>query len=513
MKNSLGNCCINFVYHRPWTSLFGLMIGMGGCYLAGRWVVSRINKPPETVNKTQQVTKEVLESKPVTSVQTPSPFSASFSCQKVNLETLYEEQVFCEVDIKHKCNFNEYLTPNEGPVANIASHLTGLEEGIHVFAGCERVFLQILYVDETRCRGVVSRDINHRAKAYKDFNCLLFRISCNLTEYAALSARIYRDNPQEFEKRIKVIRDKIEAADLSRISEKMKQYYSKYLNDFASTYLFSFDGWKTINFMVDYDYSLNEEQFLKIQRFVLAGSLISTIGDINDLQFLAGQKVTLVDVSNIPDYIPIDLKAGKNFSPKILWTNGTGRVNTTYHSEEYQMLTAEERQEFESLLDVFKNSFDSIQDSNFAVLFQNSVKCPCFYSKNVLKKLREYVSKFILQYNDLIINLRKADKKIESLTLDQTKKLAQSPGITKFLSVIFLEYRCWNPANFLVFTDVEGWVKEFEKLFSKNQIFYNRSNAQYFIEYLNKGAIYDRFVEKIGKQKWESLKQISCDYQ
>lgn len=486
MASRLGNCCTDFMRHHRWVSLGSLAIVGIGCFLAGRWAISWINKKPEWV--------------------VPVP------CQKVNLENLYEDHICCEVDMNKKCDFDNYINLNETYPENISPHLQGLEEGLLGFIGAERVFVQLLFVNEASCTGVVSRDINHRAKAYKDFKILLFKLSKNLKEYSELNT-VDIKNPQEIENRLNAIKSMVEKMNPSQLSPKMRDYYLKYLKDFGLFYYLHNKSRWSDPFVAQYfpasAYDQNEEQFLKIQRYVMAGSLISTIGDVNDLKFLANQKITLVDVSNIPDYIPIDLQGGKNFSPKILWTSGTGAgQTTTYSSEEYQVLDEVERKEFEDLLDILKKSFDDpvpFNDPEFAMLFKIQVNYPCLYSKNGLKHLKVYIDKFVLKCDDLVINLKKAETKIRNLTLSQAQRLARMANIRKYLPIIFCEYRYWNPVNLLAFMDVDGWNEEFKKLFSPNQMFSFELNRQFFLEYLKEGSIYTHFKNKVGQEDWKKL--------
>lgn len=317
---------------------------------------------------------------------------------KFDLESLYEHLVCCGVDINFDCGFADYLWPNESCPQYLASHLADLEEGIFVSTGTERIFFELLFANEATCKCIVVRDINHRVKAYVDFNVLLLRLAKDREEYCQLSAVVALDQ-EEFNDRIHRIEEKIQH---SRMSKTLKNYYLKNLINFSKIFFKNSKFWKEDSiYFGNCFYHLNDDQFLKLQRYAQAGSIICTIGNINDLEFLGPQTVTMVDVSNIPQYSQINLRGLGKSTPKIVWTylNQLSEETTKYCSCKYEPLNENETVEFDRLYSIFENSFEQRDYHAEGTLHSccTTSQVLAARSKLGLKALKEYVAENVLE--------------------------------------------------------------------------------------------------------------------
>lgn len=103
------------------------------------------------------------------------------------------------------------------------------------------------------------------------------------------------DSP-EYTDRFQEIKSKLEKKNLP---SQAKEYYLKHLEDFASVYFRSGQPWRNESFFQQYftqcRYDLDDSQYAKLRKYVKAGNIITTIGCINDLKFLAGRTVSVVD--------------------------------------------------------------------------------------------------------------------------------------------------------------------------------------------------------------------------
>ena len=354
-----------------------------------------------------------------------------------SLEMQFADQCLVDVDVHAKCNFDDFLEPNEYEPEGIEPHLKMVEqgicntaegvatleqEGLHVITGAERFFFMHCFSDEKKCQGGVGRDINPRVKAYNDFNILLLRIAKNKEEYIALSETVYyEDSPEEkiaaIKTRISIIAEKMENSD--DIPNKVKDYYRKHLQDFAFLYLQQPRRWKkdpsleskqfvsfsdsNHRYFKSCQYHLDNAQFLKLQACAKSGNMISTIGGINDLVFLKSRKVTVIDTSNISDYVMLDIRLGNNLKPLVIHTHGTGRP-TTYCSYIHEPLTKQEDCEFDMLVKSIKSALgldnivwflkDKFQDHcwNLDPNEQHHDKVPgAVRCRKILGKMKTYV--------------------------------------------------------------------------------------------------------------------------
>ncbi len=283
-----------------------------------------------------------------------------------SLEYQFAHLAFSDVDVNAECGFGDFLEPNELRPERVQPHLDRAGRGVLVSAGTERSFFDLIFSSEEKCEGLVVRDINPKVKAYVDFNTLMLRVSDSRKEYATLSGQKPSGlDDDDIIERISTLREKIGKHDMP---QKVKEYYLKHLRDFAFVYfnapLNISQRWRNIcsEFFDKCRYDIDDSQFSKLQRYARAGNIVSTIGSINDLTFLADRVVSVVDTSNIGGYEFIDLKVQGN--PRVI------RVEPgCYFSHKHVPLTDAERGEFEGHLKKLrrvygKNCFHHIREKS-----------------------------------------------------------------------------------------------------------------------------------------------------
>ena len=203
------------------------------------------------------------------------------------------------------------------------------ESGLIISTGTERSLFDLILCAEANgesCEGLVVRDINPKVKAYIDFVVMLLRISKTREEFCSYIQDIYtRKGQLPEEKGLERIR--VALADAS-LPEQAKKYYATHLEDLAEIYCRTTQDWRSIR-VDDFrcvQYYEKDDLFKIVQRYAKAGQIIATVGDIQDLTFLGERKVQAIDVSNIPDYIMIDIAK----EAWIIWTSPS--TQTKYYS-------------------------------------------------------------------------------------------------------------------------------------------------------------------------------------
>lgn len=288
--------------------------------------------------------------------EAPQPVSCevkkySYQEKPKSLEVRFSSLALQRADVKAKLDFKDYLSPNEGTPTAIKPHLDLIEErGVIVAAGTERIFFDLVLCDPDKCDGLIGRDINPRVKAYIDFNVMLLRISKDRKEYADLS-----DNCCDSKIKEKLIANK------DNMPPEIFEYYMTNFEDYANVYFGVEKTWRTSPYYKDVNYYTEDRFFEILQSYAKRGMIISTIGDINDLTIIQDQKIAAVDVSNISDYVFLNIKGGNNFHPIVIWTNlGIDYATTNYFSiTNYTPLPEDKEKEINSLLDDISSSIRS----------------------------------------------------------------------------------------------------------------------------------------------------------
>lgn len=249
------------------------------------------------------------------------------SHNKLSLREQYAAVSLNPADTKAPRFDKEFLSPNEGGADVIASHFENLKNGIGVSTGTERVFFEALY-SGAWCQGWVSRDINHRVKAYGDFNLCLFAVM-TFEEYGPISERA--TSLVQITERVAIVRARVQS---SHLPEPVKQYYIQTAQAYGDIYLLEEKTWRTKTQFKSCWYHQNKEQYAKLQRYAQEGSIIFTVGEINDLGFLRERTISVVDTSNIHLFSPINLQGEGQFAPRIIWTD-QNYEQTKFYSMNY----------------------------------------------------------------------------------------------------------------------------------------------------------------------------------
>lgn len=429
--------------------------------------------------------------------------------RETSLENEHLDLVTQNVDVKFNCDFVDYLRPNEMNPEGIKEHLKLAKRGIHVSTGTERSFFGIIF--SKRCEGLIVVDINHRVKAYVDFNTLLIRISQNVQEYAAISF-IQDFTNEEINQKIDVIKHKLYR---SKIPNKMRDYYLKNLKDFANIYYGNFDANPAKakqEYRKDFDkvrYYNSQKQFSKIKKLADAGNIISVIGQINDLSFI-NRNISVIDSSNISDYFFINPKMKENFCPRIIRTSSILLGPCCYSSFEHTPLSDDDTDKFDRLLKIF---YLANGDASIPEFFNhntdkfNDSQGP-FYNKTSLNALEEYVNNNIIELPIIgfvdIGNYHEFSIKINNLSLEEVKSILKNRKALSFFnkhlsSIIRFPFSIKSDL-YIGFSELPEWNDEFEKYFSLSL-----SNLPEFLEYLKDEENYDKFVETFGEDRLNAL--------
>ena len=259
--------------------------------------------------------------------------------ERVNFESgPLQEEIFSREDLNVKV-FGDYIEPNEIGVTAIRKHLNKMEKGILVSAGTERSFFDLILC--RKCTGLVVRDLNPRVKAYVDFNVLLLKISRNLQDYNEISSRSL--GRAEYRA---LIEGRI--LDSQHLSPAAQRYYLDQLDNLIRNYRRG-GGWQKIRAFNDVNYHIHPRLFRKLQAYARSGSIIATIGNINDLRFLDAYPITAIDSSNICDYTLLDFQLKENSRPLAIWTK-LHPDYTSYESDFFDPLDNLQREEFDEIL-------------------------------------------------------------------------------------------------------------------------------------------------------------------
>lgn len=305
----------------------------------------------------------------------------------LGLEQFYENENFGTINVREQVDFDKYHSPNERRVEEIQPHLDAItEDGIFVTTGTERAFFETALKNTSKkggkFTGVIIRDIDPQAIAYDHMIILMLRIAKDRKDFAEMSGpNRGKGHPnlskQEIQGKIEMLRKRIDQA--GDLPLKAKEFYLKNLQDFAPIYFRTNNTWRTCggdkeaqefwaqesltgeslskeSFATSFrgvQYHQDSAQFQELQKLAKAGRITATVGSINDLQFIK-HNITALDVSNIPDYIPMDFAFSVNQTPVIMWNTPENPFERThYRSCRYnpqEQLTKKEKEEMTLLL-------------------------------------------------------------------------------------------------------------------------------------------------------------------
>ncbi len=436
-----------------------------------------------------------------------------------------------DVDIKKDCGFPDFIDSNEGSPEGIKSHLALAQEGAGVSTGTERMFFALLFA--LRCsleihgnKGSwkwVGVDINPRAKAYKDFNLLLFRISKTREEYLVLSEPV-KEAPS-LHARIEIIREKMAGC----LTDRLERYYQKHLVDFASIYLKQDHSWRDSEYFKECHYHKNDIPFAQLQDCIKSGNIINVIGDINNLSFLgeSGETVSVVDASNIHEYAILNFKFGSDCRPRIIITSQEDK-KTTYFSFVYDPLTDEEGHEFDRLYQVIESCSWNVSPLWMSQIFSSfrqrstffEFECGSARCRKTLEKMRQYVANHVLitpglpSYNMTPWNICK----LNDATPQQLQILSNQIDAKRFVKRLVNSWTELNPPVYLAFSKIEGWKEAFETYFGNpsehlselstlRRLEEESHNLNELLSCLDQNNLLEGFTQEFGKERLEVLKE------
>ncbi len=246
-----------------------------------------------------------------------------------------------------KSVFKNYFAPNEKQPIKIKPWFDTLKEkGTLVSTGTERSFIDAALCE--KCTGVVVRDTNPPIKAYNDFNLLLLKLAATREEYLRFRMvedclNLVENHDRGFsheslarESTIAQIKERLRESDMI---DETKQFYEDYFDAFANIYyaaqqtnemLCFIDPAKRVcrdyswpTFFDDANYLFDDSLFKKVQDMAKKGNFISTIGSIDQLEFLKEESIIAIDISNILDYASLDF-SGLSFQPLIIKVYASG---------------------------------------------------------------------------------------------------------------------------------------------------------------------------------------------
>lgn len=307
-----------------------------------------------------------------------------------SLEHTYVIDAFpSHVDVDAKINFTDFLTPNEGGVAAIKPHLNLMKKGVIVSPGTERSFFNLILSPQDQCEGLIIRDINPRTKAYVDFNTMVLRIAGSREEYVRLTSP--KNSNEEREVILTELKEKLLNSDMP---QKTKEYYERNLENFFRVFSKVSQAWRSKIEFAEAAYPNNDILYEKVQKYAKEGKIISTLGNINDLDFIDKNEIGLIDTSNICSYEVINPKnKHSNFNPIIVWTkvDADQHINTLYHSYQYELISADESKEIDNRINECVNFYKKLFLINPKLIFKsrNPHKLPLMVLRNETDKFFE----------------------------------------------------------------------------------------------------------------------------
>lgn len=415
----------------------------------------------------------------------------------------------------------EYFEPNEEHPEAIKPHLDLAEKKIIVSTGTERSLFDLLFGD---FEGLVIRDVNPLTAAYHHYNTLLLRL-CDIKEYNQLSAPVmdmrapsfiptkikaaYLMKQAPFLERMAIVSKKIEESEMSN---ELKSFYQKNLNACGAVYLSQEHKWKWSSGFDACHYHKNEAQFLRLQEYARKGMIVPTTGDINQLEFLNPKKipfkVSVVDTSNIVDYVPINLQ-GLSDGTRIITTTFAG-VKGVYHSCVHKPFSEKEASDFNKLFnDVLLPCHESHSRAEKAArsLKKGSLKdrfnitSQNIYSADRLEVLQKYINKNVISIPGINpIDMKSNIIRINTLSPSDTQKLCEHEKITHFLSKLVKSSLELNPDAYMRFSKISGWNEAFEDHFMKEP-----SALITLLGRLKEAHLLNELIENLGVEKLDAL--------
>jgi hypothetical protein len=214
-------------------------------------------------------------------------------------------------------DIEDYRVPNEsGQWSQLRKKLTDprVKSGVVVSVGTERCFVDLLLCE--KATGLICVDTSLVVKRYIDFNVLALRLAHDRTDYKRI---LGFDQPDRIRERIS------EAERAGSLAQKLITYYEDSLEILLDAYRSVQDEDNFIKWWTDtteclVNYREDDTLFKRVQSFACDGNIIAVVRNINELQFI-DRPIAVVDISNVQDYILIDVKTQYRDVP-VLWATG-----------------------------------------------------------------------------------------------------------------------------------------------------------------------------------------------
>jgi len=298
------------------------------------------------------------------------------------------EELMCRpADLTGQPKFENYAEPNEGTPINVQPHLNFMETGWIVSVGTERSFYDLLLSPEEKCEGLIIRDFHPQIKAYNDFLILLLWCANDREDFCNLSS--YRSDNSSLNSLQEEIKDRITKVNMPPA---FSDYFMNNFKLLAKAYLRK-RHMPPAGDNTGVEYRIHDHLFEKLQRYVRAGRVISTLGDINDLSFTRGRKVSVIDTSNAPDYTFIKPTGYDDSTPRMIFTMQSSS-KTIYRSALYEKINEQEMNKIQTYMNLFRSA---LSVSNFLCTVSswmpkspendvfNQTNPSCFTKDNILK--------------------------------------------------------------------------------------------------------------------------------
>ncbi len=366
------------------------------------------------------------------------------------------------------------LEPNEGYVEKVQSLLppmNALDGTLVVTTGTERAFFLGCFLPET-IEGIVVIDHNPKVIAYDHFNILLLRISDSLDEYFDFSKPSSRKTP-DYEHRISMIEAKINA---TTIPADLREYYIKNLRIFANIYFKVQQAWRDNQVFEKTNYSKHSSCFQILSHFAKHGKIIPICRNINDLTCLKSFEISVIDASNINQYIPFNFQMKQVRPPTLITTKLLYHLKTEYSSIQNPPINTDSNtvNKINHLIEKIKKAHN--HEGHFSLWF-SEVFCAKeirFYNEEFKDCLTAYIDQHLCDCPHIGLT----DLSVPCLESTQIKQIRYLPDNERTEVINFLKNHPLIKINikqlkqtwmilpkeiyYALFSEVEGWAEVFE---------------------------------------------------
>lgn len=450
------------------------------------------------------------------------PLQRPFNQTPANLEDHYADICFQDVNVDQEVDFAKFHAPNERYLLNLKPHLENTKDGVIVSTGTERSFfnlaLSALGESGDKCTGLIVRDIDPQAIAYAHMITMMLRITKDAKDFERLSGPnrgpgIGQLTPIQIKQKIDDIQTRI--AQSSDIPPKAKAFYLKHLNSFAPIYFKTQNRWRLsgggaaatkywqerenqgflqelpaeyyMNSFQGVQYQKDETLFKTLQKFAKSGNIICTVGSINDLKFIKKDPLRLVDVSNIADYIPLELQCHEPCSPRVVWNNPEPpfiitRYRSYDHDSTRDKLSPDEKKEFDKLRSQLHQArvISGFLDRSVLKLPNTLETRPFGYYPEHLTTFKNYKEKWMIQHptqgwisfgpsyarprhHPSLPNTPPLADSLLTKSAQDLKEIAKLPETARFVPHLVSYWESLTREQYMAFSEVPGWKQAFLK--------------------------------------------------